>query len=272
MYPPRVSSSLLGVGEADAPLKDAGPPATRPLRWYVPLAVLVVISLALVATSYLLPSLGHPIYAHDGAIGGWFNVDTEGNVPSWWSTMLLGGAGIGHLWGAWVARATRSRGVVAWVIVALLLLAMSLDEAASLHETLEELRGLIAVPVDFEYFWLVIGIPLALAILAVVVVSGLQMPLRSLVVLVLGFLFLFGGAVGVEMVGSGQAARGSGAQVTVSYHREEALEMTGASLIAVAPLAGLVLPVGGGTALALGPRLGARRRAARAERAARVQP
>ncbi len=235
----------------------------RPLRWYLPAALLVTVSLALVAISYLLPSLGHPIYAHDGEIGSWFNVDTEANLPSWWSTILLAGGGLLHFWGAWVARTTRTRGAAAWVLIGLLLLAMSLDEAASLHENLAQLRGVIQAPVDFEYFWLAIGIPLAAVVLLVVVVSGLQMPVRSLVLLLLGFLVLFAGAVGVETIESGQYRLGLGPEVAISYHREEALEMTGASLIAVAPLAGMRVTTGEGAALLLAPRFRLRWRAQR---------
>jgi len=97
-----------------------------------------------------------------------------------------------------------------------------------------------------------------------VVVSGLQMPLRSLVALVFGFLILFSGAVGVEAIESGQYGQGLGSQVTAASHLEAALEMSGASLVAVAPLAGLRVAAGGGATLLLAPRLGARRRARRA--------
>lgn len=255
-----MTTTLTALAQAPA----EAPAATRPIRWYIPLAVMVAISLALVLASYLLPT-HHPIYTREGAIGFWLNVDTERNLPSWWSTMLLGAGGILHLGGGWIARRTGARGVPAWVLVGVLLLALSLDEAISIHETLAELRGVIATPFDFEYFWLVIGVPLAVVILLVVVLSGLRMPAHSLAMLLLGFLLLFGGAVGVEAIESAQFEQGRDADVTLSYHREEALEMVGASVIAVAPLAGLRVSQGGAT-LTLAPRLGERRRSRRAAR------
>lgn len=233
--------------------KTGVPAALRPVRWYLPFAALAAVSLGLVALSWTVGSLGHPIFAADGEIGAWVNVDTEGNLPTWWSATLLAAGGVLHLGGGWVARTTGTRGTSAWRAVAALLLLMSLDEAASLHESLDQLRTVITLPFQVEYFWVVIGVPLALLVLAVVGVCGRRMPRASLVLLVLGFGLLFTGAVGFEIVGSGQVTQGLAAEVVASYHLEEAFEMVGASLIAVAPIAGLRVAPGRPLVLALGP-------------------
>ena len=143
-------------------------PRYRGARWYVPLAIMLAVSAVLIAVSWLLPSLGggHPIYARDGEIGNFFNVDEEGNLPTWWSTIQLGGGAILYLWGAWLSRASRTRGTVAWVLVALVLFAMSLDEATQLHEQLAQLSGVIASPFGNEYAWLAVGIPVAIGVVA----------------------------------------------------------------------------------------------------------
>ena len=232
-------------------------PRYRGVRWYVPLAIMLAVSAVLIAVSWLLPSLGggHPIYARDGEIGNFFNVDEEGNLPTWWSTIQLGGGAILYLWGAWLSRASRTRGTVAWVLVALVLFAMSLDEATQLHEQLAQLSGVIASPFGNEYAWLAVGIPVAIGVVVVALVSGLRMPRRSLAVLLIGFVVFFGGAVGTEALESDDPAAQTEVQRAPVYRLEGGLGMAGASLIAVAPLAGMQVAQGGGAvALRLRPR------------------
>lgn len=245
---------------AGAPVPQE-PDRTRPLRWYVPLAVLLATSLGLTALSYLMPTFGghHPIYARDGEIGNWFNVDEEANLATWWGTMLLGGGGLLYLLGAWIARATRARGTFAWVLLGLLLLVMSLDEASQMHENLARFGQVVDSPFANEYGWLIIGIPAAVVVVGIAAFSGLRLPLRSLVVLTIGFVLFFAGAVGVEAVQS-EGADTIEPLATMSYHLEEILEMAGASLLAVAPLAGVrVATDAGGVRWQLGPRLGGHR-------------
>lgn len=60
------------------------------------------------------------------------DMDAENNLPTWFSSSLfLAGAGAA---GAASLRLSRVREVCAWALLALLLLAFSLDETASLHE------------------------------------------------------------------------------------------------------------------------------------------
>lgn len=261
---------VTAVDEQPTVARPAGEqPALRPVRWYLPLIALVAVSLGLAALSYVTPTFGggHPIYARDGEIGNYVNVDEEANLPTWWGTLLLAGGGLAYLGGAWVARATRARGTVAWTLVGVLLLAMSLDEATQLHENLARLEGLITTPFANDYAWLMIGIPLALAAVAIVLVSGVRLPLRTLGVLLLGFVVFFAGAVGLEAVQSVDVSTLPEARAAVRYHQEEVLEMVGACLIAVAPLAGLLAGRGpGGVTLRLSPRL----RVGRARRRPRV--
>jgi hypothetical protein len=226
----------------------------RRMRWYVPLVGLVLTSMAIVVTSYFMPRLGRdPIFAPDGAIGNWFNVDEENNLPTWWGTTLLASAALAHLWAGWVARRTAARGSLPFTIVAVVLLAMSIDEASQLHESLDLLEGTVSVPYEFNYFWLVFGIPLAVGVLIVALLAGLRLPRLSLTFLLLGFLVFFLGAVGVEVLGADVLDQGQGGtQAEVdTYHVEEALEMLGASLLVIAPLAGMIVTPGRPVGLSL---------------------
>ncbi len=212
------------------------------------LAALWTVSAIAVLLSYLIPLVGpYPPWSRDGKLGEWFWVDQEGNFPTWWSGSVLVTAGVLHLAATWIARRTRARAVLAWAVLATLALMMSLDEVAQLHEYGNTRLGAAGATLFLSYPWLVFGIPLGVAAIAVVVVSAIRLPrvTRVLEVVAIGLFFL--GAVGLEAVGDAVLSRGLGASVLeVVQHLEEGVEMLGSSLMVVAPLAALNVCVGDG--------------------------
>src|SRR5687768_125896 len=85
-----------------------------------------------------------------------FDMDAEGNVPTWFSVaLLLANAGVAAL----VAGVTpAARGRAYWAGIALLMLAASCDESASIHEmTVLPLRRLLRADGWLYYTWVVPG-------------------------------------------------------------------------------------------------------------------
>jgi hypothetical protein len=155
-----------------------------------------------------------------------FDLDTEGNIPTWYeSSLFLVAAGLCGLF----AGARPAGGAGVWRILAVIFLVMSCDETAMLHELVG--RYLSAAErwkrLDI-YGWLLLGAPLAGGIVLVVrrAARALDAPARGRLILA-GTLF-FLGSIGVESVEAVTDARIYG---TVAFGLltwgEECLELTG---------------------------------------------
>lgn len=138
--------------------------ARIPTRGLLRLLVLGVVALTLAS---LAGQVAKYQFGHDSicGLGRLFNVDLEGNVPSWFqATFLLGSAVLlGAL--ALSTRARRQSEWRGWLALALTFAVLSLDEASSFHERLvlpERLLG--AIPGFRIWSWIVFGV-LALAVL-----------------------------------------------------------------------------------------------------------
>ena len=205
------------------------------------LVVLAAVSVALTALSYLGLVSGHPLFVSGEAGHRLVDVGTEANIPTWWSATLLSLGAAGCL-----ARGARrdpldspgSTGF-AWFACAAGLAALSLDELASIHELLFVAGDRLA-PGAFAFSWLVIGIPLALALAAGAVLVARRLPRRARALLLGGLAVFLIGAVGLEWLGSELTARDAyGTRLGVAaYHLEELAEMLGAALMCLSPLSG----------------------------------
>jgi hypothetical protein len=216
-----------------------------PVRWGRVLAGLCVVSLGLVALSYGLPALtDHPLTNGTGEIRLYVDVATEGNLPTGWSAGLFSAGAVLYGILAWLTWKTRAGGTIAWTVLAVLLLALSLDDATWLHERTDRWGVKVVEISQFTYVWLIFGIPVAILLLIVVVLSARRLPRRSALLVVGGMATLMVAAVGLEYVG-GEIIRthpeGAGRLFVRVYHLEELLEMVGASIALVAPLAALTV-------------------------------
>jgi hypothetical protein len=169
-----------------------------------------------------------------------FDVNSEANVPSWFSSLLLGGCALAAGLLAALQRRAGGRDAGHWVGLAAVLLLLSLDEVAALHE---RLRGPAAAVLGnagrgpLRFAWVLPGVLLALAVGAVFLgfVARLPVGTRRLVVAAAG-LYL-AGAVGAEAVsGVVLDARGDRALYLLVTAAEEGLEMGGAVLLLYAAM------------------------------------
>jgi drug/metabolite transporter (DMT)-like permease len=94
---------------------------------------------ALVACD-LLVFAGHMLFSGHAYLGTFFDLDLEGNLPTWYSSFqfILAGAAALLCYHAEEEAAGPGgrRGSWAWLLVAALMLGMSLDETGQLHEAL----------------------------------------------------------------------------------------------------------------------------------------
>lgn len=214
----------------------------RALPWQRLLAILVAISALLTLLSYLtLELVDHPFFAVGGMGHAYLNVGVEANVPTWWSASLLTVGGAVTVVLAWLLHSEGRSGTWSTVSIAALLLAFSLDELVELHEHLHRIGSRLVSAETLPFVWLAVGIPLALAIIVAVVVLARNLPAATRPLVVGGLAVFFAGAIGLELVGGELAARGGieTPEAVAVYHLEELLEMTGAALMAVAPLRAL---------------------------------
>ncbi len=226
--------------------------AAQPVRWRRILVVLLAVSGALVALSLFLPVLiDHELTRDRGDLRVFTYVGNEANLPTWWTVTLLVGAAVLHVQAGGLARRSGARGAAAWWVLASLLALLALDELTALHERLD-VWGVALTDAGFAFPWLVLGAPVAIAIIAVALVAGRHLPRRSTLLSLGGIGLLFVSAVGLEAVGGlllgdqqGEY-QGESLPYTLLMHLEEFGEMAGAALAVCGPLAALRIRRSGG--------------------------
>lgn len=209
----------------DRPAEDSRPPAppvapsrTVALALTVDARAVVRVLVFLVVVLGLLGTLAAFVPDDEGAALGLrafrrlFDLDAELNVPTWFSSaVLLIAAGLCAVVAA-DARAAGGPYVRHWQVLAGLLLVMSLDETAAIHETtLRPLRMLLPSDGIFYITYVIPGLVVAVVVgLAFVpFLRHLPPPIRWYVVGA-GGLYV-GSAVGMEMLeGRHQALYGTG--------------------------------------------------------------
>lgn len=159
----------------------------------------LIVGFSLVAFMLLLIHSIITVYHYQVAEIDWvpwrqlFDVDTENNLPTWFSGFLLG---VTAFWVWILAEAKRRSGdrwALHWKILALGFLLMSLDEVAGLHESFNTVSdvtwaipgGILAMTIGLAYFPFLWNLPKSA---------------RNAFVLA-GCIYV-GGAVGVEMIGA----------------------------------------------------------------------
>lgn len=162
------------------------------------------------------------------------DVGQEQSLPSWFSTFNLLFAAVLAA-GIWRTDTAAPEGRAGWGATAALLLFMSLDEGAAIHEILNDVqRYLSARQLTPDWLpshpWLVLGAPLALLV-GMLFVPFLWRMQRALAarLIAAGFIFL-GGAVGMEAMGAVMESAGIPRDSLLYNLRrvaEEGMEMAG---------------------------------------------
>ena len=172
-----------------------------------------------------------------------FDVGSDSSIPTWYSSLaLLFCAAISALIGACVSRADGNR--LYWYAIAVLMLGMSIDEVAMIHERiLGGIGDLILVegadrsPYLF-YSWVILGAPLVLGVVAFMLRFVLRLPSKTRKLVFLSGAVFVAGALGMEVLNS-RLHKLSG-HLTIEYllstALEEFLEMAGVGVFLYALL------------------------------------
>ncbi len=189
-------------------------------------AVLVAISLILAVASYAMHLV---VRSRGGETLALLDVGDEVSLGTWFETLQFAIAAVVLLFGGRLAAPLARR----WYVLSGVMLALSVDEAASMHERLGSgLREVVDAGGWLYYIWV---IP---ALVFVAIVALYELPwLRSLPsdiarrVIVAGVVFV-GGAAFMELLAGPEAeANGTGTLLSISFSAvEELCEMIGLSL------------------------------------------
>lgn len=169
-----------------------------------------------------------------------FNVNREGNIPTWYSTLLLLACLLCFTAIAFVKRTQGDRYTRHWVGLALVFLYLSLDEGAAIHEklTIPIQEGLNVT--GYLYFgWVIVGAAFVLGFLLLYVRFFFHLPPETQRLFLAAGVLYVGGALVVEAISANQWYLDSGTSLTFSTigTLEELLEMWGAVVLLYALLA-----------------------------------
>ena len=162
-----------------------------------------------------------------------FDLDRENNIPTFFSSaMLLLCSGLLYVVSSH-ARAERRPYARHWTVLSFIVLAMAVDEAASLHEILVRPLEKLGAGGVFHFGWVIVGVPVVLLLALGYLRFLLHLPDRSKMLFTLAGIVYFSGAVGMELLGGRHAAQfGLESQ---SYNLfttiEEGLELAGIVLL-----------------------------------------
>lgn len=239
-----LASDIPADDPTGAPRDLAPVPGRRPF-W----AVLVAVTLALSAVS-LVAALAMPDPSPKLAQWvGYLDVNSEGNLPTWWSVGLLVAAGAAHLAAGLAGTTAGARGSIGWLVTAAILAGMSLDDMTSIHERVGDLvrpEGATAAGApegNFSFFWVIPGAGVALLIAIAVGLLAVKLRGRPRQLLVIGLAVLFFFALGLESIQGALLANGGGGRTVevLGYHLEELGENVGALLLLGAATSALAL-------------------------------
>jgi hypothetical protein len=198
---------------------------------YLLIATLSVVFVILATTSGLTRVVSVP-----RGIVKFFDVGTEANLWTWANVLVLGYAALALLTTGVLRWLRNDRGGLAWMLGAVVVAGLSLDDLAQLHENTASLGTALGGGDGLTHFaWIVPGTVIAafcIAALAPAMMRAKPAPRR---LLVLGTVFLFSGAIGFEAV-SGDVLEYtkdglSYAAYDVVMHVEELLEALGATFL-----------------------------------------
>lgn len=227
-------------GSSGGPAEQEGSLAVQsdhPIRWRRLLFGLGLVDVLVVVMSFITPLLTGQGRG-ETPFSEFFDVNNGGNFPTWWAVAQLAAAATSLLFVAVMAQHQKIKGAVAWWILGGMVLLFCLDEGTALHERLDALvLQFVEVP-DFTFVWLILGVPLAVAVLVLAAISARRLPEKSTRLIVLGVATLLFAAVGLEFV-AGELIRLGAPTPALDWlsHLEELVELVAGSLLLVAPLA-----------------------------------
>jgi hypothetical protein len=194
--------------------------------------VLLIVAAILTGLNGLTWYLNRHGFWKDDALVRMFNLNSEANIPTTFSILLLAAITLILLLNALRARAERNPHTTSWFFLTYVFLYICLDEGSTLHERLDPLmRTIVGVgPFGiFNFAWVAILIVLLPLLGFLLLRFFLHLPRDTQKIFLLAAAVYIAGGFGMEMVG-GVIALQLGRQSRyffLAYTIEELLEMTG---------------------------------------------
>ncbi|MFW6597356.1 hypothetical protein ACQBAU_04455 [Propionibacteriaceae bacterium Y2011] len=158
----------------------------------------LLLALAAVMVVFTIVYVVHKVTARVPArILNLLHVNTEAAVPAWFNTALLLVAALLALFALVSAPRSERTG---WLVLTILLTYLSVDEGAGEHETFGELAAKLPMLDVGTFFWVLPGAILALAGVAVVLLSCRRLPAPVRRPLLFALVLYGTGALGTEFV------------------------------------------------------------------------
>ncbi|MBL3556736.1 MULTISPECIES: hypothetical protein [Marinobacter] len=159
-----------------------------------------------------------------------FNIGLEGNVPTFFASLLLFFNGLLFLF-LWQVSGTGETGRKTWLLLSVVFVFLSLDEFASIHELLIRPVREVAGTGGLLYFAWVIPYALLVVVLGIIVAPTLwRLGSRYRILFGTSAAIFLGGAIGVEMLG-GNYFESQDGEADLNYRlfqtAEESLEFFG---------------------------------------------
>ncbi len=223
--------------ELTRPIRPVAQPVrVRRLGWWL-LGVSVVLNVLSMAVPALID---HPLTTERGEVRVYFDVFSEGNLPTWWSVGLLVITAVAHAVTGALALVKRVRGAWAWFVSAAVLGALSLDDHTSLHERLERVGQSWVTFERFPGYWLVPGIAAGIVVAVALGLLAYRLQGATRWCMIAGLGLLLGAAMGMELIQGLLVAEGeSGPLYVLVLHAEELGENLGVLLMLTAAIRSL---------------------------------
>lgn len=193
-------------------------------------ALLIAVALLAVASLcgvYLKHVRGDPFFHR---FVPFFDLDREGNIPNWFSTILFAASAV-LLWtiaGTKAKAGDRTHRL--WRGLSVFFVLLSIDDAAAIHESyVNSLRDIFHAGGIFYFSWVIPALALLVLISPLLVRIWLSLTPRTRVVLALSAVLLVGGALGMEMLEGRYVETWGHKTLTYSLlaNAEEVLELLG---------------------------------------------
>ena len=205
-------------------------------KWIITTLVIIAIVLAI---------LGIAITAYEWSLGVnntyWvlqagelFNLTHEGNIPTWYSSILLFSSCILAGLIACSKAYNKEKWVWHWRAFSLLFLYLTLDEASAIHEIFTApMREIFGVGGYLHFAWLIVGVPVAIIVGTFFLPFVLHLPRHTKMSTVASAIVYLGGAVVVEAISANVYYLNEGTSLlfTAIGTVEELLEMLGVIIL-----------------------------------------
>jgi len=197
---------------------------------FITVGILSLLSIAGQAAKFLLEGKTVLGFLQDFRL---FNFDFENNIPTWYSSfqLLLAALFMGLI-AAWKLQ-IKDKYRIQWSILGVLLLLMSLDETASIHERfVQPLQNSLKLGGLLHFSWLILGFIIVAAFIIYFYKFFLHLDKKTRnKIIIAGGLYL-AGVLGSELVGGWIVeAFGDSIQYAVITTVEEMLELFGIALL-----------------------------------------